>query len=118
MKIHSYPGGPYISEAQTGSIVGEIFSWEERGGMIWWQLKEGGYVLHQKGIFDAKTATNTSQGKADDILDAAFHAGDFDLPDLDQLKKVALIAGGVIAGSWALSLYLQNRAVKKLKSKL
>jgi hypothetical protein len=117
-KVYNYPNGTVIRSYEAGSIVGEVFSWVMRGDILWWQLKEGGFVSHQKGKFDATIAKNTSQGKADEILTAAFNSGNFELPNLDQLKKMGFIALGVIGGTWAISLYLQSRAAKHLSKKL
>lgn len=66
-KVFTSPGGALKREYEKDSIVGEVFSWVKRGTVVWWQLKEGGFVEHQPGKFDPKMATNTSQGKESEI---------------------------------------------------
>jgi hypothetical protein len=103
--VYSTPGGVAVRKNyDTGAIVGEIYSYVTRPdgtqNRVWWQLKEGGFVLHEKDKFDVTTAVNTSQGKQDEILDIALNnTEDLPLPSLGQLLGIGsglLLFGGVI----------------------
>lgn len=117
--VHSYANGPVTREYDTGSIVGEIFSWVTRDGEVWWQLKEGGFVKHEKGKFDPRIAQDTSQGKASDLLSDAFgnSGGGLPLPGLDDLKKIAIVGGLALLGGLAVYTYINIKATKKLINK-
>lgn len=66
-EVVSSPGGKLLRKFDLGSIVGEVFSYVVKGKAVWWQLKEGGFVLHEEGKFDPLLSKNTSQGFEDQI---------------------------------------------------
>lgn len=118
--VYKYPGGPVLREVQPGSIVGEIFSWVQRDGDLWWQLKEGGYAKHGKGVFDMKMAELTSRGKQEEILQRA-QEGSSAFPPLPSASAIlkSLIPIAVIAavGYAAVLAFAPTIAQKIVKPK-
>ena len=119
--IYNAPNGVIDRSYDTGAIVGEIYSWVQRGDQIWWQLKEGGFVLHAPGKFDATTAEYTSQGKVDEIIDALSDPPGIsfpDLPELGDMKKALIIGGAAVLGIGVFAMYLNYRGTRKLAKQL
>ena len=110
--VYTSPRGEYLRQAQTGSIVGEIYSWVELGNDIYWQLKEGGFVKHSIGAFDANKAKVTSSQYKEDLNKKL---GDTSTPfDMDIIKKFLpsgnkLAIYGIIV---IVLLFILNKAFK------
>jgi hypothetical protein len=94
-KVFSSPGGKLLREYQTDSIVGEVFSWVSRSGVVWWQLKEGGFVEHAVGKFDPKLADITSQATKDRMLDNAINQNEL-FAFLDSIPLVISRVGKLL----------------------
>lgn len=97
--VYSSPGGTVLRKVEPGSIVGEIYSWVQRDGDLWWQIKEGGFVKHGKGVFNMKRAELTSRGKQEEILKAA-REGSSALPPLPPAGAIvkALVPAAITIG--------------------
>lgn len=116
--VYSSPGGTVLREVAPGSVVGEVYSYIQRDGDLWWQLKEGGFAKHGKGVFDEKMAENTSRGKQEEILKSA-REGSSALPPLpsagDLIKKllpIAIVAALGYATIVALAPALVQKIIK------
>lgn len=76
IKVYSSAGGTILLRTvNKGSIVGEVFSYVVKGSDVWWHLKEGGFVKHGQGLFDAELATDTSSAFAQKLIDGTLNSG-------------------------------------------
>jgi len=96
-----------VAVFEPGEIVGRVYSYKLYNGSIWWQLddpqnKHFGWVKHEKGLFDPKTALDSSSQKVHDSELAALQAK-IDNDPLDKLGQAGMDilsgAGGVISGA-------------------
>lgn len=62
VKVYSSPGGVLTKAYSFGQNVGQIRSYVLKNGVVWWELKDGGFVEHAKGKFDTKIAENSASG--------------------------------------------------------
>lgn len=75
----------------AGGLIGEVYSYITRDGLLWWQIASGGYVKHEKGKFDIKKLTD--QG--------AISVETLNAPSLADQSKIALSA--LLSGlKWAI----------------
>lgn len=91
--------GSVIRTCSKGSIVGEIFSYVMVGSDVWWDLKEGGFVKHGTGLFDATLAQTTSEGYDDQTVKNAQSAfPDFfgGIPSFASLEKGGMVLLGLV----------------------
>lgn len=112
-EIYNSPDGAIKSIYQRGSIVGEIFSWVEKPSGVWWQLKEGGYVKHAPGKFDADMVEKTAQNynETEQVFDIADLGGDLlgDLLGDFSMNKLIVIIVLII-----ITLVIFNKSISKL----
>lgn len=111
VSIYNAPGGTIIKTVAPDSIVGEIYSYVSRGTDLFWQLKEGGFVKHEKGKFDAQTADLTSSGTAIERYKT------FEMPDFGKFLKGFTSSLGlnkiiVIAVLVVVVLFMVNKMLK------
>lgn len=97
-KIFKSPGGALFKEFQDQQIVGEVFSYVERKDGVWWQLKEGGFVKHETGLFNPSLAKNTSQGNTYSMIDRATNGSQV-LSFLDDIPLVMSRLGKLAIGA-------------------
>lgn len=116
--VYRTPGGPVLREVPKGSIVGEVFSYIERNGDVWWQLKEGGYAKHGTGVYDAQLAEYSGAGKQAELLKAAQSGGGGEGFGLWMDKLLAIGGVGVI-GYLAIAAFAPSllKKITKPKSK-
>lgn len=55
VNVYSGPGQQYelLYTVEPGGVVGIVYSWVNKSGIIWWQLEPGNkFVSHAQGKFD------------------------------------------------------------------
>lgn len=69
VQVLTGPTGTVVKTVNAGGIVGKIYSWVVRDGVVFWQLESGQFVKHGQNIFDLPYLENSLK-KAAEIKEA------------------------------------------------
>lgn len=112
IKVYSSPGGKLLRTVNKNSIVGKIMSYVVSGDDVWWELYEGGFVKHGKGLFNPTLAKSSSEGADYDMKEALLKGSSLNSIDFDlfgsafkKLPGIVLLVGGGLLLLWLFSFF-------------